>query len=174
MTDGELRELDREVAVKVFGVVPRDVRAKGSTDTVTTYTTNLSAVDGFWTAGSLRLYYDALPYSSDIAAAWRVVDRLTEWPYVKVRLGSSYWHGDYCTVIAPDPSQRDDDCPVVRDAIDVWGESAPVAICRAALEAVKQSEGRHEPGEALGSGGGRGRQPVPAGYRAVGAGVLVW
>jgi hypothetical protein len=76
-------------------------------------------------------------YAADMRAAWLVVERLTEGEYVKVRCGQSHYHGDYCTVVAAHESQRDASSLVKRDVIAEWGETMPVAICRAALKAVR-------------------------------------
>lgn len=76
-------------------------------------------------------------FSTDIAAAWLVVERLKS-PYVKIRVEDSYWHCGYCTVVAADPANREDDDIVVRDALCVAGDgTVPHAICLAALLATR-------------------------------------
>ena len=130
MTNDELRELDREIAVKVFGVVPRDVRAKGSTNTVRVFTNSRSAEDGVWDERELRTLFGVLFYSSNMAAAWRVVDRMRELGWF-VSLDAVFETPEY-EVEFWKPGRTDFGC---------CDPSAPVAICRAALEAVKQSEG---------------------------------
>lgn len=80
---------------------------------------------------------DPVPwYSTDPGDAWRVAERLAEGEYVKVRCEVSHYHGHYCTVSAPDESQRRPNDLVKRDAVGVWGETMPLSVCRAALLAV--------------------------------------
>jgi len=129
MTDDELRALDREVAVKMFGVVPRDVRIKGSTNTVRVLTVSQSAEDGLWDERELRTLFGVPGYSANIGSAWRVVERMRELGW---RLSLTDLAGDWTAIFAHNGEKR------MRTAA---APSAPVAICRAALEAVKQSEG---------------------------------
>lgn len=76
------------------------------------------------------------PYSGSMSSAWLVVERLTDEEYVKVRCEQSHYHGDYCSVTAADATQRDGSELVKRDALAIWGETMPLAVCRAALKAV--------------------------------------
>ena len=75
--------------------------------------------------------------SENMEAAWEIVERLTEHQYLKVRCESSMYHGDYCTITAPDKSQMPEGI-VLRDA-KCWGETMPHAICLAALMATYTS-----------------------------------
>lgn len=77
-------------------------------------------------------------YSTDMRAAWEVVEKLTEGEYVKVRCEQSHYHGDYCTISAAHESQRDATSLVKQDVFGEWGETMPQAICLAALKAVAQ------------------------------------
>lgn len=80
----------------------------------------------------------AMPeYSAKMADAWNVVEKLTEGRYVKVRCEQSHYHGDYCSIVAADDSQRNGTELVKRDVIGVWGETMPLAICRAAIKAIE-------------------------------------
>lgn len=68
------------------------------------------------------------PYSTDIAAAWLVVEKLQE-QGVRMDILSD-WHGHRtCRVARKSES--------LYDALG-WSETAPLAICRAALRAVRQ------------------------------------
>lgn len=77
-------ELDRAVAEKVFGLKTRSVRGKGSTNTVLGFF-GPHFCDGAYTERELE--YHAVPrsYSTDISAAWEVVEKMlkTHWPYIK-------------------------------------------------------------------------------------------
>lgn len=92
--------------------------------------------------GSLRMVLmvegrrrSAPSYSTDITAAWEVVDKLTSREYVKVRVSQSLYHGRCCQIAAADLTQRGDDDPVCIDAM-IFAESVPLAICRAVLLAT--------------------------------------
>lgn len=76
-------------------------------------------------------------YSSDIAAAWLVVEKLSDEEYVKVRCEQSHYRGNYCSIVAADKSQQSADCLVKQDVFGEAGETMPVAICLAALRAVQ-------------------------------------
>lgn len=106
----DLRALDAEVHEKVFGERLRTETAR-------------------------QLVPD---YSGDIAAAWQVVEKLTEGEYVKVSCNTSHYHGDYCTIIAAHESQRDATSLVKQDVFAQWGNTMAEAICLAALKAVGQ------------------------------------
>ena len=99
------RELDALVAEKVMGLPG-------------------AAVGGWYNPNLLD---GPPPYSTDIAAAWEVVEKLLE-------LG---WHVDiedgWCVIVYGGRDGKAD------SEMEV-GETAPEAICLAALEAVKASE----------------------------------
>lgn len=70
------RELDALVAEKVMGV-KQEVRLRGETNTVTVYG---SLVDGMHSRDEALRYGSPSPYSTDIAAAWQVVEAITAVP----------------------------------------------------------------------------------------------
>mgnify|MGYP001243213261 CR=1 FL=1 len=67
-------------------------------------------------------------YSTDISAAWLVVEKLQE-QGVRVDILSD-WHGHRTCRVARKSE-------ILYDALD-WSDTAPLAICRAALRAVRQ------------------------------------
>lgn len=94
-----------------------------------------SHVDRFWErwspSGSEVVVSDTVPsYSTDIAAAWEVVEHLplTWWPEVGRMQDGSSWYCELC-LGSPDPAG-------VGPAIRVVAATAPLAICLAALKAV--------------------------------------
>ena len=66
------RELNALVAGTVLGL-KQEVRLRGETNTVTVYT---SLVDGMHSRDEALRYGEPLAYSTDIAAAWRVVEAM--------------------------------------------------------------------------------------------------
>ena len=85
--------------------------------------------------------YGALPYSTDIAAAWEVVEKLKELDWaLEVSVTNKLPEGDsetyYCGLL-----RGDDNAPWREDFrhIQAWAATAPLAICHAALEAVKDN-----------------------------------
>ena len=59
MSEQELRELDIEVAEKVFGIAPREVRPRASAEVVKVWTTNPAILcDGAWEACELKRHGD--------------------------------------------------------------------------------------------------------------------
>lgn len=63
-------------------------------------------------------------YSSDIACAWEVVGKLLEHAYTAVQIEGLHYHGYKCTV----------------GVSDGFADTAPMAICLAALKAVSGIE----------------------------------
>lgn len=128
MTDSELRDLDRRVALALGDRWVPD-------------NPDLPDGDGWWISkdGFKYSISDGGPaeYSTCWKAMGRLIDRLTSESYVKVRLESTYWHGEFCSITAPDPTQRDDNALVKVDALNVWGEKLPVAVCLATLKALE-------------------------------------
>ena len=124
--------LDELVAIHVFGE-PRpeqDGPPKAA----------MLSPKGCWvwhTIARTESVWKPIPFSSNIVSAWKCVNKLTEYPYVKVRCDTSFYHGDYCRVTAPDPSQVPDGI-VIRDA-QAFGETMPLAISRALLMATYTS-----------------------------------
>ena len=125
MTDEELRKLDAQIAIEIMGFVPREVRPRGCVETVTVYSGNPVFTDGLWSKVDLIHYCSPLRYSTDIAAAWQVVEKITEnplWDFflaVRPHLATAHFHDGN----AVDFEEMD--------------ESVPVAICLAALKAVR-------------------------------------
>jgi len=84
-------------------------------------------------------YHDACPeYSTDITAAWEVVEKMSSYDFdVSISLSSKLSSDDlerwYC-----DMTHGDDNAPWREDYkfIQVWAPTAPHAICLAALSAV--------------------------------------
>lgn len=77
---------------------------------------------GPWHCGT-EDYYPAPKYSFDVAAAWLVLERLK---HTSPGVGYSASVGEWWASLTPGPDGHQD-CE--------WGESAPLAICRAALAA---------------------------------------
>jgi hypothetical protein len=98
------RELDALVAEKVLGwPAARDAKAIGEA--------------GYWTAGDERFIHGLPAFSTDIAAAWEVVEKLIasdEWPEFSLEYEATLkWSVGDC-----------------------YGATAPHAICLAALKAM--------------------------------------
>lgn len=126
MTDEELRAIDAEVAVKVFGWTREQVGlaedcAGGSI-----------AACNKMTTGPIP------PYSTEIAAAWMVVEKLSSMPGCRgievenaaTQCGSwgcAVWWKDGVTFKSV-------------HAYETLSPTAPLAICRAALKAVEGKE----------------------------------
>lgn len=70
-------------------------------------------------------------YSDNIAAAWEVVEKFEALEYGKVRLAGSHYHGWYCS-ICWGPGRDGEG-----EAYSVFGATAPEAICRAAIAALR-------------------------------------
>jgi hypothetical protein len=122
------RELDALVAEKVMGITPKDVRVRGEVDTPLVRVCNESAYwreDGRHDRYQLRTHADAQCYSADIELAWQVVEKMLAlgW-YFDLRN-----YGTWTAIFDRDSGSPDD------HATDD-GDSAPLAICRAALAAV--------------------------------------
>lgn len=145
-TDAELRQIDCDMQRRVFGST--DFRQLPVfRDEGHCHVTDQKALD--WSYSNVSLDWCYLPagktdevwcepvplYTTCWKAMGRLMDRVLEQQYVKVNLNASYWHGDYCSIVAPDPSQIDPTDLVKRDALSVWGQSMPVAFCLALLHA---------------------------------------
>jgi hypothetical protein len=76
------------------------------------------------------------PYSTDIAAAWQVVEHFTAREYGKVRVSTSYYHGYHAHICWGPGVDGEGSSPE-----GVYGGTAPEAICRAALAAVSRLPG---------------------------------
>jgi hypothetical protein len=75
-------------------------------------------------------------YSTDIAAAWTVVEHFTAREYGKVRVSTSYYHGYHAHICWGPGVDGEGSSPE-----GVYGGTAPEAICRAALAAVSRLPG---------------------------------
>lgn len=112
MTPG--RELDALVAEKVFGFpAPRDSHA--------------STEVGYWTVDD-KMFIPVPRFSTDIAAAWEVVEKLKRLGY-KIGIDSSPNDKSACVVM------EDDNGDWISIAVET-AETLPHAICRAALKAM--------------------------------------
>jgi hypothetical protein len=125
------RELDAIVAERVMGIAPRDVRIKGETNTVRIYSDNLALADGLWERKDLEWYGSPPRYSTQIETAWQLVERMRE-------LGSGVSLSAYPPGGARD-AQRIElwRCRFGLYGGDASGDTASLAICRAALAAVE-------------------------------------
>jgi len=118
------RELDALVAEKVFGaVVSWDKYAGGNhphSPSINTPECPSCGYDGHWD-------HDAVPnYSTDISAAWQVVDRLTEvFADMELTVDKGMWE---CLF---------DTREIVPEHFLAGADTAPHAICLAALKAVE-------------------------------------
>lgn len=129
MTDAELRDLTARVHREVLGLECR-VHESG----ILVHDVESPAFPG---RGSKTMPVMVDEYPTNMACAWLVVKKLTEQEYVKVRCEQSHYHGDFCSIIAPHETQMGDNPLVKRNALAVWGETMPIAICNAALQAVE-------------------------------------
>lgn len=130
MTDAELRDLNARVARDVFGLTCWVHEGSG----ILVHEVESPAFPG---RGAKKMLVPVDDYAGNMACAWLVVEKLTEQEYVKVSCSQSHYHGDYCSIIAPDETQMGDNPLVKRPVISVWGETMPQAICNAALWAVE-------------------------------------
>jgi hypothetical protein len=117
------RELDARIAVEVMGwrdCDPHEVDAFGE------------LVGWGRNKGAGKHHIPA--YSTDIAAAWEVVEKLGQTRTVKV------WkcHDGYICDLTPH------DGPVFAGFVQVGAETAPLAICRAALIAIAPTPASEE------------------------------
>lgn len=119
------REFDALVAEKVMGL-KREVRLRGEANTVTAYK---SLVDGLHTRDEVLRYGSPLPYSTDIAAAWQVVEAM--------RPEYGFWiDGDDGYIV-----EFQHGMPGMTDYRHgrAFAPTAPEAICKAALLAKLES-----------------------------------
>lgn len=134
MSQKSSREIDELIADKVMGL-KRKSRIHGTTSEIDIYTANP------YFFGSVRKedlhHVQPRPYSTNIADAWEVVEKLGR------------WHGFDFMIVMPDPEQTfhlrtyeagwyeaTNDGPERRVVSDA--DTAPLAICLAALKAVSQ------------------------------------
>ncbi len=131
-------ELDRLVAEKVMGIVPREVRIVGSTNTVTVYNAAFLE-DGMWSEQQLRTYGAARPYSTDPAAAWNVIRKVQIDFWVEILCARENGEGKETFGIKVGEYGI-----VYRDATRVLGDEGqdfPELICKATLLAAIPDRG---------------------------------
>lgn len=114
------RELDALVAEKVMGVPRREIRIKGETNTHPVWTESRWFQDGQQDRYQMEAFGGPKPYSTDVAAAWALAQHFDSFYLLKV--------ADRYT------------CRI-SDFDMTWSrahtsETAPLAICLAALKAV--------------------------------------
>lgn len=135
--------LDREIAVKVMGIVPREVRVRGSTERVTVWTGNPALSDGVWDAYQLVRYGEPRPFSTDIATAWTVVERMSNLGW-HARVESPFEAGQpYFAGFTPHGMSGWNGVPDHQ----AGAYCAAEAICRAALAALQAVSSSPLPGD---------------------------
>lgn len=120
----DLRKLDRDVAMRIFGWTEKNgyIGCETFHKNVEKF---VAEVQGF-----KRISQTIPPYSSDIAAAWTVVEKMLD----RFQVGITFYDGRYeCEI----NDLRDD-----KYYPEIYGhsKSAPHAICLAALRALKAVE----------------------------------
>lgn len=149
MKDTELREIDAQVHCEVMGIVWDESRCRGCGWPIVS-----EGEQGCWASNcSMRPCPDHRAdepphYSSSIAAAWQVVERIRTWSggqqdafYDAI---CDQWHDDRGRFVpdeSPDALAR-----YLMDSAFRWflfrAPSQPLAICRAALKAVRGDMGQ--------------------------------
>lgn len=137
------RELDALVAEKVMGYsrvdVPRDVN--GENEGVTLWPPNVDVAEYQWPyVGPVQIYSFCPMYSTDIAAAWQVVEKMQErgmWaqlrtPFGKGKMDDGFWCG-FTPMLTTGWNGRPDH--------NTSAAMMPLAICLAALKAVGMDYG---------------------------------
>ena len=130
MTVEELRKLDVKVHEKIMGIACYE-----PSPDLWVFDSEGAAFPGF---GSKKQRNEVPFYSSDMRAAWLVVEKLSGEEYVLVRCDSSHFRGEWCTIRC-----SYDASPETLVKRDVFGQSAetmPLAICLAALQAVEATD----------------------------------
>jgi hypothetical protein len=126
--------LDAWVAEHVFGVVPRIIRVQGSTEYVACQTDNPFFQDGSADKPMLIAHAQPREYSTDIAAAWSVVEKIRTGIQPRMVTLVQY-HGTGCGGYCMIESCRSGEV-LGKDRYTVSGDTMPLAICRAALVAT--------------------------------------
>jgi hypothetical protein len=129
----EGRELDAAIAERLFGWKWLEVESSAG-GLVRIFRHPELFVYGAWGPKEEPInYYDTLPhYSTDIAAAWLVVEKMQEKRNC-LSLTYGIFSGDFVF------EWKAEFRMVPKDGI-AWADTAPLAICRAALLAVMESE----------------------------------
>lgn len=128
-TTAQARNIDREVAVKVFGITPKMVRVRGETNKVEVLTDNpywLS--DGQHSRDQLEAV-TVQPYSTDATKALAIVELMNakfgREPFVSkntyILSGKREWH------------------VVFGNRYEAVAETFPLAVCEAALKSVQNA-----------------------------------
>ncbi len=138
----DLRELAARVHERVMGLCAHDLHAyakdnRDPSDDYKTYRCRKckQTFRGLLYAGGK---YPLPPYPTDIAAAWQVVERMRElgWHF------EMFWRTDSdCDAIF-----RKEEHPYIPAFAAEWGETPPLAICKAALAACDAVEGERVDG----------------------------
>ena len=125
MSDEAGRDLDARVAVEVMGWTLADRRAMGWGDGPPVWITGESSDD----PNSSPTWQDFRP-STDIAAAWEVVENLADAGWLVEVSGKACHPGQWCAhVISVDGEH-------LHDAV---ADTAPLAICLASLSALART-----------------------------------
>lgn len=131
------RDLDELIADKVMGL-KREVRIRNTTFVATIYTDNPYFKDGVREEEIFQHYCQPLHYSTDIAAAWQVVEKLRHRQQASDD-NNFAWPFDLCWM--------DDkglwSCSFYNEkgyGIEECAATAPLSICLAALHATSLGE----------------------------------
>ena len=117
------REITALIAEKVMSL-GREIRLRGETSTVTIYSDNPWWQDGAQTQADVVMYGGPKPYSTDIAAAWEVTEKMR----------AANWHIELSTCAEMKGPWY---CHFQEATLAyAYASTAPLAICRAALKAV--------------------------------------
>ena len=128
------RELDIEVLEKVFGAIRvDDIYTRNPSDPIVPGWRLGQKEFVIWDGYKGDSIFTIPPFSSDIAAAWQVVEQLKQRRYTRITIGlQGLGHTvDFC--------HMEGDYPVCHEVIDGHGHDAfslPLAICRGALGCV--------------------------------------
>jgi hypothetical protein len=146
------REIDALVAEHVFGYrrekTPKDIHGEFGGEDVLVPPTVDHTTYHYPPKGRIALTYFVKNYSSDISAAWEVVERMKtdDWSF---RFSNNAWaNGQQAAAFFKAVNAIGKDILagdyVYEDNAWVIADSAPLAICKAALKAKGVTEGRGE------------------------------
>jgi hypothetical protein len=134
VTDRELRELDARVAEKVIGITPLLVE-----DELHVFTVNRRFLQpgDYYYLDTDNSRIEVPHYSTDIAAAWQVIEKMYEYGCHIVSIAAvREWRAKYECVIGAIGN--------VHTEINVDADTAPMAICLAALKVIGLLHSNHE------------------------------
>ncbi len=121
------RELDAAVCSFVFGILPREIRVKGSTEVVECQTDNPAVIDGIWTERELR-NFQAPEYSTDLGPSFfamiSAVRQKGWWPTMELTSREEW------TV---DLTHLGETLSKCRGSVEASADTLPLAFARAAL-----------------------------------------